>query len=74
MPKLRPLKPDQIKRTLERLGFERIRQSGSHVVYRHKDGRWTTVPVHKGKDVSKGLMRKILKDAKVSWEEFENLL
>ena len=73
MPKLRPAKPDEVTRILERLGFTRIRQSGSHIVYYHPDGRWTTVPMHKGRDLGKGILRKILKDAKISVEEFEKL-
>ena len=73
MPKLRPAKPDEITAILEKLGFARIRQSGSHAIYHHADGRWTTVPVHKGKDLGKGILRKILKDAKISVDEFEHL-
>lgn len=55
MPKLRPAKPDEVTRVLERLGFIRIRQSGSHAVYHHADGRWTTVPIHKGRQLGKGI-------------------
>ncbi|MEW5760906.1 MAG: type II toxin-antitoxin system HicA family toxin [Candidatus Thermoplasmatota archaeon] len=73
MPKLRPAKPEQIIRALEKLGFVKIRQSGSHAVFRHPDGRWTTVPIHRGRDVGKGLLHKILKDAKITVEEFEKL-
>lgn len=73
MLKLRPAKPDEVKRVLEKSGFSCIRQSGSHAVYHHADGRWTTVPVHKGKDLGKGILRKILKDAKISVDEFETL-
>jgi predicted RNA binding protein YcfA (HicA-like mRNA interferase family) len=58
---------------LEELGFTRIRQSGSHAVYHHADGRWTTVPMHKDRDLGKGILRKILKDAKISVDEFEQL-
>ncbi len=36
-------------RTLEKilynLGFERVRQKGSHVFYRHPDGKATTIPI-----------------------------
>lgn len=39
MPKIRPLKPDEMTNALEKIGFQRIRQSGSHAVYRHPDGR-----------------------------------
>jgi len=71
MPKLRPAKPQTVQRVLEKLGFQLIRQSGSHAVYRHSDGRWTTVPLHPGKDVAKGTLRKILKDVGISVDDFE---
>lgn len=73
MSKLRPAKPEEVIRVLERLGFVRIRQSGSHAVFRHPDGRWTTVPVHPGKDVAKGTLHKILRDSGITGEEFERL-
>ncbi|MBI2853167.1 MAG: type II toxin-antitoxin system HicA family toxin [Chloroflexi bacterium] len=73
MPKLRPAKPDEVLGVLEKLGFTFVHGSGSHKVYHHSDGRWTTVPMHKGKDLGRGLLRKILKDAKVSVDEFEKL-
>ena len=56
MSKLRPAKPAEVMRVLEKKGFRLIRQSGSHAVYRHPDGRWTTVPIHPGKDVAKGTL------------------
>ena len=70
MPKLKQLKPEQVVRALNRIGFEKIRQSGSHIVLRNPDGRWTTVPIHGGKDVAKGTLHKIIKDAGVSIEDF----
>lgn len=73
MSKLSPAKPDEVIRVLEKLGFRRIRQSGSHAIYRHSDGRWTTVPIHKGKDLGRGILRKILKDAVLSSDEFNQL-
>lgn len=74
MSKLVPAKPNELIGVLEKLGFERVRQSGSHAVFRHKDGRWTTVPIHMGRDVAKGTLRKILKDVGISYEEFKRLL
>ena len=71
MSRLLPLKPTEIIRILERLGFERIRQKGSHIFFRHPDGRTTVVPLHKGEDIGRGLLRKILQDIETSWEEFE---
>ena len=73
MPKLRPAKPDEVKKVLEKLGFSGVRQSGSHAVYHHSDCRWKTVPIHKGKDLGKGILRKILKDIKINTSEFEKL-
>jgi predicted RNA binding protein YcfA (HicA-like mRNA interferase family) len=73
VPRLRPANPAEVVRVLGKLGFVLIRQSGSHAVYRHPDGRWTTVPVYPGKDVAKGTRNKIIKDAGVTVEEFEKM-
>ena len=50
-------KPAEVVCVLENMGFGLICQSGSHAVYRHPDGRWTTAPVHPGKDVAKRTLR-----------------
>ncbi|WP_281388055.1 type II toxin-antitoxin system HicA family toxin [Atribacter laminatus] len=50
-----------------------MRQSGSHAIFHHLDGRWTTVPIHKGKDVAIGTLRKILKDANLTYDEFKKM-
>ncbi len=73
MSKLTPAKPGDVIKILEKLGFKRIRQSGSHAVFYHPDGRWTTVPIHKGKDVAKGTLHKILKDVGLSYQEFKKI-
>ncbi len=56
----------QILRTL---GFEEVRQRGSHKQFRHADGRVTTVPFHKGRDISPTLLRKIAQDVGLQVEE-----
>jgi len=73
LPKLTPANANEVIRVLQKLGFNSIRQSGSHAVYYHPDGRWTTVSIHGGKDLSKGILRKILKDAGISVTEFEQM-
>ena len=73
MPKLRPAKPQEVQRVLQKLGFQLIRQSGSHAVYHHPDGRWTTLPMHAGKDVARGTLRKIIKDAGITVDKFEGM-
>ena len=57
-------------RTLRRLGFEAVRQRGSHVFYRHPDGRTTTVPNHPGRDLSRPLLREILREIQLTPEQF----
>ena len=62
---------DLIK-ALEKLGFTCTRKSkGSHFRYVHPDGRKTTVPVHKGRDISRGLLRKILRDVDITADELK---
>ena len=56
------LKPLEVVALLKRFGFEEVRQRGSHKQFRHPDGRFTTVPCHKGRDVSPILLRKIASD------------
>jgi predicted RNA binding protein YcfA (HicA-like mRNA interferase family) len=63
------LKPLELCRILEGLGFVRIRQRGSHVQYRHPDGRQTTVPLHKGRDLAPGLSRQIARDIGMTLDE-----
>lgn len=70
MARLPVLKPREVARVLERLGFVEVRQRGSHKQYRHPDGRATTVPFHAGRDVSPLLLRQIIKDIRVTTEEF----
>jgi predicted RNA binding protein YcfA (HicA-like mRNA interferase family) len=64
----------RLVKVLNRLGFERVRQRGSHAFYRHADGRSTVVPMHAGEDIRRGLLRAILRDLDLSPEEFEKLL
>jgi predicted RNA binding protein YcfA (HicA-like mRNA interferase family) len=54
----------------EKVGFEQIRQKGSHKFFKHPDGRTATVPEHKGEDLGRGITNKILKDAEVTREDF----
>jgi predicted RNA binding protein YcfA (HicA-like mRNA interferase family) len=39
----------EIVRVLEHHGFEPVRQSGSHLILRHADGRRVTVPIHRAR-------------------------
>ena len=71
---LKPLPARKIIKVLSVLGFRVVRRCGSHVVLKHPDGRITVVPVHAGEKIGIGLLLKIIKDAKLSREEFLKLL
>ena len=64
----------ELLRALERSGFDVVRQRGSHVFIRHRDGRTTVVPVHSGEALGPGLLRKIARDLDLSREEILALL
>jgi predicted RNA binding protein YcfA (HicA-like mRNA interferase family) len=60
---------------LEKSGFVIIRIKGSHHRMKHPDGRITTIPVHKNDPISKGLLRKIIReDIIISIDEFISLV
>lgn len=65
-------------RTMEKvllsLGFKPVRQKGSHVFYRHPDGLTTTVPHHPGRNLARPLTREILREIKVSPDQFQEVL
>ena len=58
------MKVGEFVRMLERDGWYRVRQSGSHAIYRHptKPGL-LSVPVHHGRDIPLGLLKRLLRDA-----------
>jgi predicted RNA binding protein YcfA (HicA-like mRNA interferase family) len=66
MPKLPPLSGGELIRALERLGFERAGQSGSHVKLR-RAGISCIVPLHKA--VKKGTLAGILRQAQLTPDE-----
>jgi predicted RNA binding protein YcfA (HicA-like mRNA interferase family) len=67
-----PFKATEVLAKLKKAGFEIKRQSGSHVVLRHPDGRQTYVAMHT-KDVPLGTLKSILRQARLSMEEFSAL-
>lgn len=64
------LKPQEVFRILENLDFVQVRQKGSHKQFRHEDGRATTVPFHKGRDIAPRLLKQIADDVSLTVEEF----
>lgn len=70
--KLPALNAKHIIRILGKKGFIQTRQSGSHIVFKHADGRRTTVPYHSSRDLGTGLLRQIMKDAGITEEDVMN--
>ncbi|MBI4557127.1 MAG: type II toxin-antitoxin system HicA family toxin [Candidatus Hydrogenedentes bacterium] len=65
----------QIITALEGLGFRHRPLKGtSHRRYVHPDGRKTTIPVHPGQDIGRGLLRQILRDIELTPQAFKKLL
>ncbi len=73
MTRLLPISGRKMSKILERLGFQKVHQVGSHARYIHPDGRKTVVSLHRNEELSIGLLKEILKQVKISREEYEKL-
>jgi predicted RNA binding protein YcfA (HicA-like mRNA interferase family) len=61
----------EVAKVVEKVGFVYSHTTGSHMVYKHKDGRRTTIPHHAGEEIGPGLLNKIIKkDLGLTREEF----
>ena len=74
MVKLPILRAREMVRALERIGFRQLRQSGSHIFFKHLDGRTTLVSRHDREDIGRGLLRQILREIELTPEEFSEYL
>lgn len=75
MPKLPKLTGKELSKVAEKLGFGYSHTTGSHMVYKHPDGRRATIPHHSGEEIGPGLLTKIIKkDFRISREEFMGLV
>jgi len=72
--KLKLINAKTMEKLLLRLGFEKVRQKGSHAFYRHPDGRVTTVPHHKAKVLARPLIREILHEIEITIDDYNNHL
>jgi predicted RNA binding protein YcfA (HicA-like mRNA interferase family) len=71
MPKLPRVSGEDAIRALERLGFDRVRQRGSHVILKKQTenrGVGCVIPLHG--ELATGTLRSILRQAGVSTEDF----
>ncbi|MFH0978859.1 MAG: type II toxin-antitoxin system HicA family toxin [Candidatus Woesearchaeota archaeon] len=71
MNKLPKLTGKELGKIIERFGFTYSHTTGSHMVYKHLDGRKTTIPHHSGEEIGPGLLNKIIKrDLQITREKF----
>ena len=69
------LRARELVRILEKAGFVAWRQKGSHLtMYRARDHRALTVPVHFRKTIPKGTLHAIIKQAGFTTDQFAQLL
>lgn len=73
MTKLPQIKPRDVEKILNKLGFTSRSGKGSHVVFKHPGGRRTVISVH-NRPIRTGTLRAILKQVDLSIEEFLKLL
>lgn len=73
MSKLPQVRPKDLLRALQKAGFQKERQSGSHVYLKHSDGRLTSISIHPG-TLPKGTLNAILKQTKLTREGLTKLL
>ena len=75
MAKLPRLTGKEVGKIIEKLGFVYDHTTGSHMVYRHADGRRVTIPHHAKEEIGPGLLNKIIKkDLNISRDKFMELL
>jgi predicted RNA binding protein YcfA (HicA-like mRNA interferase family) len=74
MSRLPVVSAKELEKLLLKLGFEISRQKGSHRFYKHPDGRYTTIPHHPGEDISRPLIRAILRQIELDADDYIRLL
>jgi len=72
--KLPQVTATEVIRVLEHVGFFLARQSGSHKIYKNREGKRVTVPYHIGKILHPKVLKSILRDADLTVEKFKELM
>lgn len=75
MARLPRLTGKELAKIVEKAGFVYSHTTGSHMIYKHLDGRKTTIPYHAGEEIGPGLLNSIIKkDLGLTREEFLKLM
>ena len=73
MSSLPQVRPKDLLKTLQKIGFQKIRQTGSHVYLKHSDGRLTSISVHPG-TIPPGTLKAILRQTKIDVEKLKEII
>ncbi len=73
MPKLPVLSGQKVVKALSNLGYKIDHQTGSHIILRNKDPPYRRLTVPNHKEIAKGTLRAIIKQAGLTREEFLKL-
>jgi predicted RNA binding protein YcfA (HicA-like mRNA interferase family) len=63
-----------LAKVAEEKGFHRVRQEGSHTIFRNAEGKVVVIPNHGSQVIVRPLLRKILRDMGVSPDEYAHIL
>ena len=74
MTKLPPLKSREVVKALNALGFEKVRQKGSHAIFHHQNCRRAPVPIHPSQTVSPYFLADMLKQLEIEQSDFLSAL
>jgi predicted RNA binding protein YcfA (HicA-like mRNA interferase family) len=75
MSRMGSVKHQDLEKVLKKLGFVKVRQKGSHSLWKHSDNRVVVISVHKSKDIKQGLLHKIItKEIGITVDDFLRIL
>ena len=74
MPKLPVVKAKDLLKAIQKNGFVKHHQVGSHIQLKHSDGRLVTISYHPSHEIRRGTLRGIINDMHMSTEDFIALL
>jgi predicted RNA binding protein YcfA (HicA-like mRNA interferase family) len=75
MPSLPAVSGKDVVAAFQAAGFHVARQEGSHVILKRAGHRFhLSVPCHSGQDIKQGTLRRLIRDAGLSVEQFVELL
>jgi predicted RNA binding protein YcfA (HicA-like mRNA interferase family) len=72
--KLPRVTANEMIKIVEKLGFRFSRQSGSHKIYKNKEGKRITIAYHSGKILHPKVVKSIMVEAGISVDEFKTMI